>query len=145
MSTAATELSIGQVAERTGLSVHALRLYEREGLFVSPVDRSSTGRRRYSEWDVEWLGTCLLFRASGMPLAVIRRFTELVREGAGNEAERLVLLRRHEQLIHERLAELNDCLALITNKVATYEQHVAAGTASPLWSTPSTCEVSNAD
>ena len=32
-------LSIGQVAERTGLTVHALRFYEREGLFATPVHR----------------------------------------------------------------------------------------------------------
>jgi hypothetical protein len=28
-------LSIGEVAQRTGLSVHALRFYEREGLLAS--------------------------------------------------------------------------------------------------------------
>jgi DNA-binding transcriptional MerR regulator len=29
------ELSIGDVARRTGLSVHALRFYERKGLLLS--------------------------------------------------------------------------------------------------------------
>ena len=33
-------LSIGQVAERTGLSVHALRFYEREGLFATQMGRA---------------------------------------------------------------------------------------------------------
>ncbi len=136
MSTTETDLSIGQVAERTGLSVHTLRLYEREGLFTTAVRRSSSGRRVYSRWDVDWLGTCLLLRASGMPLATIRRFAELVREGEGNEPERLVLLRRHEQYIHERLSELNECLSLITTKVAGYEQHLAAGTAGTIWNPP---------
>lgn len=60
-------LSIGQVAERTGLSVHALRLYEREGLFATPVHRGAGGRRAYSEWDLEWLEVCVKLRASGMP------------------------------------------------------------------------------
>ncbi len=36
-------LSIGQVAERTGLSVHALRFYEREGLLADPVQRAAGG------------------------------------------------------------------------------------------------------
>jgi hypothetical protein len=31
------------------------------------------------------------------------------------------------------VAELNDCLELIAGKVATYEQHVDAGTAADLW------------
>ena len=39
MAEVTASLSIGQVAERTGLSVHALRFYEQEGLFVSPVRR----------------------------------------------------------------------------------------------------------
>ncbi|HEX3487993.1 MAG TPA: MerR family DNA-binding transcriptional regulator, partial [Streptosporangiaceae bacterium] len=38
-------LSIGQVAGRTGLSVHALRFYEREGLLATPVHRDGGGRR----------------------------------------------------------------------------------------------------
>jgi len=46
-------LSIGEVAERTGLSVHALRFYEREGLLVGPVRRTAGGRRRYTGLDVD--------------------------------------------------------------------------------------------
>jgi hypothetical protein len=45
MSEAVPELSIGQVAERTGLSVHALRFYEREGIFANAVRRGPDGRR----------------------------------------------------------------------------------------------------
>lgn len=130
------DLSIGQVAERTGLSVHTLRLYEREGLFTNPVLRTANGHRAYSEWDVEWLSNCVKFRASGMPLATIRQLAELVRQGSGNEAERLALLRHHEQRVIDRIAELTDCLDLIAGKVRTYEQHLARGTAGELWSTP---------
>jgi len=130
------ELSIGQVAKRTGLSVHALRLYEREGLFVGRVRRSTNGRRVYSEWEVEWLSNCTKFRASGMPLATIRRLAELVRHGPGNEGERLALLRQHQQLIMDRIAELTECLNLITHKAGIYEEHLSQGTARDLWSTP---------
>lgn len=41
MSAVAVGMSIGQMAARTGLSVHALRFYEREGLFVSPIRGSA--------------------------------------------------------------------------------------------------------
>lgn len=130
------ELSIGQVADRTGLSVHALRLYEREGLLAGPVRRRTNGHRVYSEWDVEWLLYCTRFRASGMPLATLRRFAELVRDGPGNEDERLALLRRHRQVVLDRIAELTACLDVITYKVEVYEEHVAQGSASDLWSGP---------
>ncbi|MFD8558370.1 MerR family transcriptional regulator [Streptosporangium canum] len=54
------DLSIGQVAERTGLSVHTLRFYEREGILANPVSRGPGGRRFYSESDVEWLRLCII-------------------------------------------------------------------------------------
>ena len=53
MSSVDPGFSIGEVAERTGLSVHALRFYEREGLFADPVRRASNGHRIYSEDDLE--------------------------------------------------------------------------------------------
>ncbi|MGC5286252.1 MerR family transcriptional regulator [Micromonospora sp. DT231] len=127
------DLSIGQVARRTGLSVHTLRLYERRGLLASEVRRDGSGRRVYSAWDVEWLANCVKFRASGMPLATISRLAQLVREGSGNEAERLELLREHRRHITEQLARLGDCLDLVNGKVASYEEHLAAGATGDPW------------
>ncbi len=129
----AAGLSIGEVARRTGLSVHTLRLYEREGLFASEVRRDDGGRRMYHDWDVEWLDNCVKFRASGMPLATIGRLARLVREGGGNEAERLDLLREHRRRVAEQLARLSDCLDLIDRKVASYERHLAAGGSGEPW------------
>jgi DNA-binding transcriptional MerR regulator len=129
-------LSIGQVAERTGLSVHALRFYEREGLFAGPVQRGPGGRRVYSEDDVSWLEICTKFRASGMPLTAIRQYTHLVRQGAGNEQERLDLLRAHLERLATQIGELNECLTMITHKVKIYEEHLAEGTAGQLWASP---------
>jgi DNA-binding transcriptional MerR regulator len=128
-----TELSIGEVARRTGLSIHTLRMYEREGLLTSSLERDSGGRRVYSDADVQWLTTCRVFRSSGMPIAVIARFAELVREGPGNEIERLALLREHEERMRARAAEIAAARELITGKVAAYEQHLAKGTAASLW------------
>jgi len=125
-------LSIGQVAVRTGLSVHALRFYEREGI-LHPVRRGPGGRRVYSEQDVEWLAVCTSLRASGMPLAAIRRYAELVSHGPGNEKDRLTLLRQHRQHVTSRIGQLTECLDLISYKVRVYEDHLAQGTASQLW------------
>ncbi|MEU5903100.1 MerR family transcriptional regulator [Micromonospora sp. NPDC047527] len=127
------DLSIGQVARRTGLSVHTLRLYERAGLLASEVRRDRAGRRVYSAWDVEWLVNCVKFRATGMPLTTISRLAQLVREGSGNEAERLTLLREHRQHITGQLAQLRDCLDLVDTKVASYERHLAAGGTGDPW------------
>jgi len=131
-------LSIGQVAERTGLSVHALRFYEREGLLADRVRRESNGRRVYTEDDVDWLVMCIRFRSSGMPLDTIRQYTDLVRQGPGNEQDRLALLRSHQDHVAAQIQELTECLNVITHKVDVYQQRLAAGTADCLWVTPST-------
>jgi DNA-binding transcriptional MerR regulator len=134
-------LSIGEVAQKTGLSVHTLRFYEREGIFTEPVKRNASGRRVYSQQDVEWLGICTSFRASGMPLPEIRRYADLVKAGNGNEAERLALLRRHRERVEEQAGALARCLDLIGYKVGVYERRLARGTAESLWSPPFQSEV----
>ena len=126
-------LSIGQAAQRTGLSVYALRFYEREGLLPRPVRRRPDGRRAYSEEDLEWVEFCLKLRSSGMPLAAIRRYAELVRQGSGNEQERLMLLREHQERLAAQMASLTAGLEVINFKVKLYEEAVAAGTADPIW------------
>jgi DNA-binding transcriptional MerR regulator len=130
-------LSIGQVAERTGLSVHTLRFYERAGIFANPVAREITGRRVYSEQDVDWLEICTKLRSSGMPLAAIRRYAGLVRLGPGNEEDRLALLRQHQERVTAQIAELTECLNVISYKVKVYEDSVARGTAGQLWTASS--------
>ncbi|MEU8360115.1 MerR family transcriptional regulator [Nonomuraea sp. NPDC048882] len=117
-------LSIGQVAERTGLSVHTLRFYEREGLLAHPVRRGAAGHRVYDEDDIGWLGVCIRLRASGMPLTDIRRYTELVRAGQGNEVARLEVLRAHRERVLAQMHDLDECLKLITEKVAVYESRL---------------------
>ncbi|GGU42287.1 MerR family transcriptional regulator [Streptomyces coeruleorubidus] len=131
--TRAEPLSIGEVAERTGLSVHALRLYEREGLLIGPVQRSTGGRRRYTEADVQWLLICVKLRESGMPLADLKRFAELVRQGPGNEAERLQLLDAHQQRVEARIRALEGCRSIIAWKVDVYSEHLSRGEAGGLW------------
>jgi DNA-binding transcriptional MerR regulator len=126
-------MTIGQVAQRTGLSVHTLRLYERAGVLAGDVGRDTAGRRVYQPWDVEWLRNCVLFRATGMPLATIAQLARLVREGPGNEHERLALLRAHQHRIAQQLAQLRACQDLIDNKVTAYEAHLAAQAPGDPW------------
>lgn len=126
-------LTIGQAAERTGLSVHTLRFYERQGILAGAIRRGPDGRRVYTEDDLEWLQICASFRASGMPLATICRYASLVRDGTGNETERLALLREHEQRVTAQIGELTRCLDLINYKATVYSERLAEGTADRLW------------
>ncbi len=127
------DLSIGEVAQRSGLSVHALRFYEREGLFANPVRRLSNGRRIYHQEDLEWLAICTRLRSSGMSLAEIRQYIELARQGPGNEHQRLALLRRHQDRVEAQVRELQGTLEVMRAKVRIYEDHLARGEADRLW------------
>lgn len=112
--------SIAEVAERTGLTAHTLRYYERDGLLLSAVDRDSAGRRRYEETDLRWIELLTCLRATGMPIRDVRTYADLVRADDGNEAERLDLLRRHRAAVLEQLAEVQAHLGAIEGKIALY-------------------------
>ncbi|MCK2239488.1 MULTISPECIES: MerR family transcriptional regulator [unclassified Crossiella] len=133
MATSGGGLPIGRVAETTGLSVHALRFFEREGLFLREIPRTSGGQRLYEQSDVDWLVLCNRLRASGMPITVIKEFARLVRLGPGNEPERLALLEEHERAVREKITELEANLAVIQGKVQAYRRHVHEGTAAGVW------------
>nr|WP_221383016.1 MerR family transcriptional regulator [Actinoplanes polyasparticus] len=125
--------SSGEVSEITGLSAHTLRYYEREQLFPRRIERSSSRWRTYTAQDVEWLLGCNRLRASGMPVADIRRYAQLVAAGPGNEPERLALMQAHQRRVDEHIAQLQVSSDAIAAKVSTYADAVSAGTASRLW------------
>jgi len=123
MTTPATEtttLTIAEAAASSGLSPDTLRYYERDGLMLQPVGRSATGHRRYTQRDLAWITLITRLRATGMPIRDVRRYADLVRAGAGNEAERLDLLRHHRQGVLARLAEVQEHLGAIDAKIGIY-------------------------
>ena len=95
-------LAIAEVTERTGLTRHTLRYYERDGLMLG-VGRAGPGHRRYSEHDLGWIELIPKLRATGMPVRGVRRYAGLVRAGDGNEDERLALLRAHRDRLRAQL------------------------------------------
>jgi DNA-binding transcriptional MerR regulator len=126
-------VTIAEAARRTGVSVHTLRYYERAGLVVSPIDRTSGGRRRYRELDLKWIIICTKLRATGMPIKGLHRYAELVAAGPGNEAERLALLEAHRADVLAKLAEIQENLETINYKIEVYRGSLAAGEADQLW------------
>jgi DNA-binding transcriptional MerR regulator len=118
-------LTITEVAERTGLTRHTLRYYERTALMLG-VDRSGSGHRRYSERDLSWIELITKLRATGMPIREVRRYAELVRAGDGNEDERLALLRAHRQRVRAQLDTMTAYLDAIDMKISYYADAIHA-------------------
>jgi DNA-binding transcriptional MerR regulator len=121
-------LTIAEAAEEAGVSAHTLRYYERAGL-LTPIERNGSGHRRFTSQDVQWIVVCTRLRATGMPIRRIREYAELVRDGDGNEAQRLALLEAHREDVRERMREIRRNLELIDYKIGLYRERVADGTA----------------
>jgi MerR family redox-sensitive transcriptional activator SoxR len=63
-------LTIGQLAERTGLAVSAIRYYEEEGLVRAT--RNAGGHRRFERADIRRLSFVLIAQKLGFTLGEIR-------------------------------------------------------------------------
>lgn len=111
--------TISEVVAFTGLTAHTLRWYERIGL-MPHVDRSHTGQRRYSNRDLDWLDFVTKLRLTGMPVADMVRYAELVREGESTYGERRELLESTRRDVLNRIAELRDTLAVLDRKIGFY-------------------------
>jgi DNA-binding transcriptional MerR regulator len=132
----AAGITIAEAAERTGVSVHTLRYYERAGLVATAVDRTASGRRRYHQRDLDWIKVCTRLRATGMPIRTIREYADLVTAGRGNEQERLDLLESHRAEVLAKIADLQENLQQINHKIDVYRGRLEAGDADQLWAPP---------
>ena len=119
----APDLTIAEAAERAGISAHTIRYYERAGL-LAPIERTDSGHRRFAAEDIEWIVVITKLRATGMPIRRIREYAELVREGDGNELERLALLASHREEVLRRLDEVQRNLELVDYKIALYRKRL---------------------
>ena len=113
--------SIQEACEKTGLTAHTLRFYEKEGLLTN-VGRSAGGFRQYSDEDMEWLGLICCLKNTGMPLQEIARFVQLAHEGDQTLEERVELLKDHRKKLIERMAEMQQYLEKITWKVNFFSE-----------------------
>lgn len=112
--------TIKEVAERTNISAHVLRYYEKEGV-LPRIDRSQGGSRRYTDEDLDLLGLITCLKNTGMPLKDIRTFVQLREEGPGTLAQRRDILKAQQQNVLERLEEMRMNYEKVTKKLAYYD------------------------
>ena len=95
-------MQIGVVAKKIGLSVDAIRFYERNGLLSRPP-RTEGGIRRYGENDVETLAFVRRVQGLGFKLSEIRALLRL----RGNRLQPCAPVQRR---LREKLAEVQQKL-----------------------------------
>lgn len=99
-------LTIGEVAERFGLTTHVLRHWESVGL-LAPA-RAEGARRRYGPDDLVRVAAILRAKEGGLGLEDIRQ----VLTARNPLARREVLRRRHAELVR-RIAEAQAALEMV--------------------------------
>jgi DNA-binding transcriptional MerR regulator len=94
-------MTIGQLAEETGVPTSTIRFWERRGLLTP--DHRRSGQRRYTPGAVRSVGMLRLLQEVGLTLADIRRFRE----------ERAVTPRSWHRLVAEKLTDVERQIAAL--------------------------------
>lgn len=115
------QLTISEVAQRTGLSAHTLRYYERIGLIIAVV-RADSGHRRYAAADMDWLAFLIRLRATGMSIQGMQAFARLRSEGNGTAGQRRQLLEVHLQEVLAHMQELQQSVLALKAKIKVYRK-----------------------
>lgn len=90
-------MQIGEVAERTGLSLRTIRHYEDVGL-VTPSTRSKGGFRLYTESDIDRLMVIRRMKPLDFSLEEMRDLLEITDRLSDDDQEESELLRLRERL-----------------------------------------------
>ena len=118
---------IGEVAEMTGISVEALRYYEKRGLLKTPP-RTDGGFRRYASDVVEQINFIRQAQALGLTLDDIQRLLLGTPQRKGPDCRRVRdLLTRHIVAIDERLKALNQLRQTLSKHVDACEAALRKG------------------
>lgn len=116
-----SSLTIKDVSQRTGLSAHTLRYYERIGL-IAPVARATGGQRRYAAADMDWLAFLLRLRTTGMPIQGMLEFARLRSEGNVTARTRRKILENHLADVLTNIASLQQSAEALQPKIGIYRQ-----------------------
>ncbi len=111
--------TVKMVSEKTGLSPHVLRYYEKEGL-LPHIKRTKSGIRNYSDDDLEWLGLICCLKNTGMSIKQIRDFVTLSSQGPQTLKARCAMLLAHKKEVEEHIEETNRHLERVSHKIAYF-------------------------
>jgi DNA-binding transcriptional MerR regulator len=115
--------SIGELAERTGVSTRTVRYYEELGLLPG-VRRRAGGRRVYGRDEIERLRFIQRLKGLGLSLAEIRELNAV----HGIQGSTRQMLLRLEELLERQLADVDhriDELRALRDEIQRYREHVA--------------------
>lgn len=113
-------MTIGEMAEKLGVTTSTLRYYDKEGLLPF-VERTKSGIRTFKESDYEWLRVIECLKKTGMQLKDIKRFVEMAMQGEKTVEPRLELIKKQKAQVEEKIEQLEETLMTLKYKQWYYE------------------------
>ncbi len=108
-------------SERSGLSAHTLRYYEKIGL-LKDIQRNGSGHRVYSAKDLSWVEFIVRLKETEMPLASIIEYAHLREQGRISLAARQALLEAHQHQLKLHIEQQTKHLKALQHKINLYQQ-----------------------
>ncbi len=120
-------MTIGEAAEKTGLTADTLRYYEKIGL-IPPVPRKENGLRDYGAETLKIVGLIQQFKEIGMPLETIQAYLKLAMLGSSTREERRELLLETRENIMKKIDQLSICLRRADYQLEHYDSSLTPET-----------------
>jgi DNA-binding transcriptional MerR regulator len=113
--------TLQEVVQRSGLSEHTLRYYERIGLLDRVKRDSSSGHRKYTADDVQNIEALACLRTTGMSIEDMRTYFALLKDGKVAADQQLALFEAQKKTLEQELAQKQEHLRYLEYKVAFWK------------------------
>lgn len=113
-------MKIGELSKRTGLSVSAIRFYERQGLLCEP-ERRESGYREYADADVQRVRLIAVARKQRFSLKIIRLCLDAL-EGAQEPCREVAaMVRQRLTALDSEIEELSNLRGTLNLRLQAFE------------------------
>ena len=113
--------TIREMSELFSLPASTLRYYESEGL-LPLVEKNSSGQRIYTKEHIDRLQCINCFKRTGMTIPQLRKFFIYEADEAAHIDKIISLLKDQEQIVNEKLIQLQKDSAHVHHKVEYYSE-----------------------
>ncbi|QOR36351.1 MerR family transcriptional regulator [Clostridium sp. 'deep sea'] len=113
-------MKIGDIAKRAGLTISALRYYEKQNL-IRNVHRNKQGLRDYTEDDYKWIKFLVAMKNARLSLAEISQYADLYYSQNEDFKLRLAVTKKCRAKLIADFNELQQAIKFLDKKITFYE------------------------
>jgi len=119
--------TIGQVAKVLNIPSSTLRYYDQLH-FLPHLQKSAGGIRQFTQDDIDTIRVIECLKLAGLSMKEIQQFTIMIAEGDASLAQRQHLFHQIRQNFTQKLAQMQQTMAVLDFKCRYYDQAAADGT-----------------